>query len=371
MSSDLIQRLGTRLDAMLADLQRLVETESPSADLEAIERCAGVTAEIGERLLGAPPERLESGGRPHLRWAFGSPRVAMLCHFDTVWPLGTIDRLPFRRDGDRAYGPGIFDMKAGIIAAFYAVAAADTPDGVELLITSDEEVGSPTSRAIIEDRARRVEAVLVLEPNQGGALKIGRKGVGVYQLLVLGRAAHAGSPDDGVNAALELAHQVLAIAAIGRPEAGTTVTPTVASAGTTSNVVAAQGHVDIDVRVTDAAEERRVDDAMRALVPHLAGATLRIDGGPNRPPMATSRTSELFDVARRVARGIGLADLQGTAVGGASDGNFAAAVGARVLDGLGCTGDGAHADSEHILVSSLPERTGLLAALVEELLGQG
>jgi len=368
VTADLLARFRAELDPMLADLQRLVEAESPSDDLIAIAACADVIATLGQRLLGVAPERVESGGRPHLRWRFGTPRVALLCHFDTVWPMGTIDRIPFRRDGDRAHGPGVYDMKAGIVAALYALDGLPARDGIELLVTSDEEIGSPTSRSVIEDLARRVEAVLVLEPNQGGALKIGRKGVGMYRLHVQGRAAHAGSPSDGVNALLELAHQVLAIAAIGREDGRTTVTPSVAAAGTTSNVVPAEAWLDIDVRVPNAAEEARVDAALRALAPTLPGATVRLEGGPNRPPMETSATAELFAVAQRACTEIGLGTLAGVTVGGGSDGNFAAAAGARVLDGLGCTGDGAHADHEHILISSLPERTALLLALLRTLL---
>lgn len=356
---------------MMADLKILVEAESPSDSLPNIAACADVIAALGERMLGVAPERLESGGRPHLRWRFGTPRVALLCHFDTVWPLGTLERMPFRRDANRAHGPGIYDMKAGIVQSLYALSGLPSKDGIELLVTSDEEIGSPTSRSIIEDLARRTRTVLVMEPNQGGALKTGRKGVGMYSLQIHGRAAHAGSPSDGVNALVELAHQVLAIAAIGSEDAGTTVTPSVAGAGTTSNVVPAEAHLDIDVRVPDAAEEVRVDAALRALTPAVPGTNLHLDGGPNRPPLETSATAELFAVAQRVYRQIGLGELTGTTVGGGSDGNFAAAAGALVLDGLGCTGDGAHADDEHILISSLPERTALVSALVRALLAGG
>jgi len=353
---------------MLIDLQRLVETESPSHDPSAIAACTRLVASMGERTLGAAPERGEVDGHPHLTWRSGTPRVALLCHLDTVWPVGTIGRLPFRIDGDRAYGPGIFDMKASIVQSFHALAALPTLEGVELLITSDEEIGSPTSRRVIEDLARRVEAVLVIEPSHNGALKIGRKGVGMYRLHINGRAAHAGFPHMGVNATLEMAHQVLAIASLADEGSGTTVTPTVAAAGTTNNVVPAEARVDIDVRVPNAAEQDRVDEALNSLRPAVEGTTLTLGGGPNRPALEPSSTMALFEVAQRIGSEIGLGELAGATVGGASDGNFAAAVGARTLDGLGCTGDGAHADHEHILIPSLPERTALLAALVEDLL---
>jgi glutamate carboxypeptidase len=284
--------------------------------------------------------------------------------------MGTIDRLPFRIEGDRAFGPGIFDMKASIVQSFHALAELSSRDGVELLVTSDEEIGSPTSRAVIEDLARRVEAVLVIEPSHNGALKIGRKGVGMYRLHVQGRAAHAGFPHEGVNATLELAHQVLAVAALADEATGTTVTPTVAASGTTNNVVPAEARVDIDVRVPNAAEQDRVDEALRSLQPSVAGAGLRLSGGPNRPALEPSATMALFEIARRIGQEIGLGELGSATVGGASDGNFAAAAGAQTLDGLGCTGDGAHADHEHILVSSLPERAALLTALIQELLAK-
>jgi glutamate carboxypeptidase len=365
---DLLQHFRTELNPMLEELQQLVEAESPSGDMLAVSACAVLVSDMGARLLGAVPERVLVDSRVHLRWSFGAPRVAVLCHLDTVWPVGTIHRMPFRVEDGCAFGPGIFDMKASVVQTLHALRQLSTLDGIELLITSDEEIGSPTSRPLIEALAKRVDAVLVVEPSHGGALKIGRKGVGMYRLQIAGRAAHAGFPHEGVNTTVELAHQVLAIAALGREAIGTTVTPTVAAAGTTNNVVPATAQVDIDVRVPDAGERSRVDAALRALTPALDGARLQLTGGPNRPPLEPASTAALFAVAARVAREIGLGDLEGVSVGGASDGNFTAAVGAPTLDGLGCVGDGAHADHEHIVVSALPERTALLAALVKELL---
>lgn len=353
---------------MLAELQELVEAESPSRDMVAVSTCAVLLSDMGARLLGVGPERVVVDGRVHLRWRVGSPKVAVLCHFDTVWPVGTIQRMPFRVEGGRAFGPGVFDMKASLVQAFHALGQQPTLDGIELLVTSDEEIGSPTSRPMIEALARRVEAALVVEPSHGGALKIGRKGVGMYRLQITGRAAHAGFPNEGINATVELAHQVLAIAALARDEIGTTVTPTVAAAGTTNNVVPSSAHVDIDVRAPNAAEQDRVDAALRNLTPAVQGTQLELGGGPNRPPLEPSSTAALFAVAVRAARELGLGELEGAFVGGASDGNFTAAVGAQTLDGLGPVGDGAHADHEHIVVSTLPERTALLAALVGELL---
>jgi glutamate carboxypeptidase len=364
----LVQHFRSELDPMLEELKELVETESPSRDMVALSTCAVLLSGFGRRILGVAPEQVVVDGRVHLRWSFGTPRVALLCHFDTVWPVGTIERMPFHVDGGRAYGPGIFDMKSSIIQSLHALAHLSDLEGIELLVTSDEEIGSPTSRPLIEDLAKRVEAVLVIDPSQAGALKTGRKGVGMYQLRIVGRAAHAGFPHEGVNATLELAHQVRVISALGREEVGTTVTPTSAGSGTTNNVVPGEAHVAIDVRVPDAAEQDRVDAALRALTPVIAGARLELDGGPNRPPLEPTSTAALFAVAQQVGRAVGLGELRGAIVGGASDGNFAAAAGARTLDGLGCVGDGAHADHEHIVVSALPERTALLAALVQELL---
>lgn len=353
---------------MLEELRELVETESPSRDMVAVSTCAVLLSGMGGRILGVAPEQVIVDGRIHLRWGFGAPRVALLCHFDTVWPVGTAEHMPFRVEDGRAYGPGIFDMKSSIIQSLHALRGLRDLDGVELLVTSDEEIGSPSSRPMIEALAKRVEAVLVIEPSQAGALKVGRKGVGMYRLRVIGRAAHAGFPHEGVNATLELAHQVHAISALARDEVGTTVTPTSAVSGTTNNVVPAEAQVAIDVRVPDAAEQDRVDAALRALTPLIAGARLVLEGGPNRPPLEPASTAALFAVAQKVSRALGLGELTGAIVGGASDGNFAAAAGAQTLDGLGCVGEGAHADHEHIVVSSLPERTALLAALVDELL---
>jgi glutamate carboxypeptidase len=368
VTADLLQYFRGELNPMLRELQELVETESPSRDMVAMSTCAVLLAGMGTRLLGATPERVVVDGRVHLRWSTGTPRVAVLCHFDTVWPVGTIRRMPFRVKGGRAYGPGVLDMKASLVQAFHALGQLPSLDGIELLVTSDEEIGSPTSRPMIEALARRVEAVLVIEPSHGGALKTGRKGVGMYRLLVEGRAAHAGFPHEGANATLELGHQVVAIAALAREDIGTTVTPTVAEAGTTNNVVPSAARVDIDVRAPNAVEQDRVDAALRGLTPVIEGTRLELLGGPNRPPLEPSSTAALFAVAVRVARQLGLGELEGASVGGASDGNFAAAVGAQTLDGLGPVGNGAHADHEHIVVATLPERTALLAALLRELL---
>ncbi|WP_209624077.1 M20 family metallopeptidase [Saccharothrix coeruleofusca] len=357
---------------MLRDIETLVTCESPSSDLAAVARSADAVARLGVERLGVEPERVVVDGRTHLRWRFGDGprRVLVVGHHDTVWPLGTLMTHPFTVDGGVLRGPGCFDMKAGLVLAMHALAALPDRSGVTLLVTGDEEIGSPTSRALVEAEAAGCAAALVLEASAGGgALKLERKGVSRYGVRVRGRAAHAGlEPELGVNATVELAHQVLAVAALADPGRGTTVTPTLMSAGSSANTVPALGEVAVDVRARDAAEQRRVDAAMRALRPVLAGAGVEVSGGPNRPPLPGSASAALFERASAVAAALGLPPLSGVAVGGGSDGNFTAGVGTPTLDGLGAVGGGAHADDEHVLVAELAPRAALVAALVADLL---
>lgn len=357
------------LEALLGDLRTMVECESPSSDLEAVARSAEVVATVGTSRLGVQPERIVLDSRTHLRWRLGDApsRVLVLGHHDTVWPLGSLARHPYRIEDGVLRGPGCFDMKAGLAMAFHAIAGLD---GVTLLVTGDEELGSPSSRELIEEEARAATTALVLEASaDGGALKTERKGVSRYDVRVHGRAAHAGlEPERGVNATEELAHQVLAVAVLGDPALGTTVTPTRSESGTTSNTVPAEATFAVDVRVRTAAEQQRVDRAMHALTPVLPGAGITVDGGPNRPPLDAAASADLFTRVGDVAGRLGLAEPVGVAVGGASDGNFTAGVGTPTLDGLGAVGGGAHADHEHVLVVELVARTTLLRALVEDLL---
>jgi glutamate carboxypeptidase len=358
------------LEQMVADIGALVVAESPTADLAAVDRCGEVVARIGARLLGAEPDRIVVDGRTHLRWRVGSSpnRVLLVGHHDTVWPLGSLVDSPFGVNDGVMRGPGCFDMKAGLVLALHAVAALPAGCPVTVLSIADEEIGSPSSRALIEDEARRCVAALVLEgAGDGGALKIERKGVSFYRVRATGRAAHAGlEPHRGVNSTIELAHQVLAVTALADPELGTTVTPTMMSAGTTSNTVPAGGEFTVDVRARTVDEQRRVDAGMRALRPVLDGASLEVIGRPNRPPLPASASSPLFERARAVAASLGLEPPAGVAVGGGSDGNFTAGVGTPTLDGLGAVGGGAHADDEHVLVAELPGRMALLAALIAD-----
>lgn len=363
------------LGAMLTDLEELVSCESYSADHAAVARSARVVAEQGARLLGARPETIVSGGVSHVRWSFGTPRVLLLGHHDTVWPIGSLTTHPFSVRQGIARGPGVFDMKAGLVQMFHALARLPSLNGVCVLVTGDEEVGSDTSRALIEDTARACRAALVLEAAAaGGALKTARKGVSHYELTVHGRAAHSGlDPEKGINAAVELAHHLLALgpltdAVTARTGPGTTITPTVMSAGTTANTVPARAELSIDVRVPTPAAQQAVDELIRSLAPHHPGARLDIGGGPNRPPLDAGSSAELFALAAELAVASGLGTLEAASVGGASDGNYTAGAGCPTLDGLGAVGDGAHADHEHVVTAAMPPRTRLLADLVGALL---
>jgi glutamate carboxypeptidase len=357
------------LPEIVADVEELVMCESPSVDLAAVAASADVVARVGERRLGVAPERIVLDGRTHLRWRFGDgpARVLLLGHHDTVWPLGSLATHPYDVTDGVMRGPGCFDMKTGVVMAFHAIEGLRDRSGVTLLVTGDEEIGSPSSRALIEAEAAGCVAALVLEASaDGGALKIERKGVSRYVVRVLGLAAHAGlEPELGVNATVELSHQVLAVTGIADDALGTTVTPTLMSAGTAANTVPAAGEFTVDARVKTAAEQERVDKAMQSLEPVLSGARLEILGGPNRPPLAAESSASLFASAAVLAAELGLPPLTSAAVGGGSDGNFTAGMGVPTLDGLGAVGGGAHADNEHVVVAEIPGRIALIGALID------
>ena len=359
------------VDTMVDLLAALVAAESPSSEPDAVAACARLISDAGAQLIGEKAEEVVVDGCTHLRWRFGAgpTRVALVGHVDTVWPLGTTARWPFSVTDGIATGPGAFDMKAGIVQLLHAVAAIEERDGIAVLLTADEEIGSPSSRALIEDTARGATAALILEPSAGAALKTARKGVSNYQVIARGRASHAGlEPEKGVNAAVELAHVVVGLAAIAKPHEGTTVTPTVVHGGTATNVVPAEATVDVDVRAATPDEQARVDAAFRRLAPTVEGAELEVRGGPNRPPLPTGSSADLFRRAQAVAERLGQPRLEGVEVGGGSDGNFTAAVGVPTLDGLGAVGGGAHAEGEHVVLSAMPGRVELLAELVRDLL---
>ncbi|WP_240197277.1 M20 family metallopeptidase [Nonomuraea lactucae] len=353
---------------MLKRLRELVEAESPSRDAAGLDRCYELLADWSP--LGAP-HRIVRDGVPHLYWE-GRPRdrpVLLLGHADTVWPRGTLDDWPCRVEDGRMTGPGVFDMKAGLVLAMEALELAGDVGHVRMLVTGDEEVGSGTSRALLEEVARDCAAVLVLEPSaDGGAAKTARKGCAMYRLTVSGRAAHAGlEPERGVNALVGLAHVVLGVASLGDQGAGTTVTPTVARAGSTTNSVPEVAHVDVDVRAWHLEELHRVERELARLGAGLPGASVKLAGGVNRAPLERARSAGLLETARDVARAAGLPMLGEAAVGGGSDGNFTAALGVPTLDGLGPAGGGAHARHEWVDTRAIGERAALVAGLISAL----
>lgn len=354
--------LAVSLDTILDDLRTLVEVESPSGDVESLTVSARVIADLLERRLGGRAVLVDGPAGPHVHWSGGgAPRVLVLGHHDTVFPLGTLARRPFTVADGKITGPGVFDMLGGLVQAVHAVALLDDRSGVEILVTADEENGSLTSRALLEDRAQACGTVLVLEgAGDGGDLKVGRKGCGTFEVTVTGRASHAGlEPEAGVNALVEAAHQVLEIAALNRPEAGTTVTPTVLRSGGQSNVVPDAATIVVDVRVETADETARVEAAFAALTPRDPQAVLAVRGSVARPPMTPETSTDLFALAASLEPGI-----RGVSVGGGSDGNFTAALGIPTLDGLGAVGGGAHADTEHVLVDTVVGRVHLVGGLL-------
>lgn len=370
----LLQASSARLPQMLRDLERVITRETPTDDLEAVADGAAAIAALLYRRLGAEPEIIVLDGVTHLRMRFGSgqPKVVIVTHQDTVWPLGTLERLPFSITDGVLRGPGCFDMLSGLVMGIHALAIIrdlygdSALDGVSMLITGDEERGSPTSSGLIRAEAARAVAALVLEPAADeGAVKVARKGVSRYTVQARGRAAHAGlEPEKGVNAGIELAHQIRALAALANAEAGTSVTPTSLQGGTTTNTVPAEARVDVDVRAWTAAEQQRVDDQIRGLTAVVPDAEVQVTGGINRPPMEAEQADGLYAAYARVTAELGLPVPAATSVGGGSDGNFTAGAGTPTLDGLGGVGGGSHADHEHVIVDELAPRTAVLAALI-------
>ena len=358
------------LDAAITDIGALVAIESPSRDAERVAVSARSVADLIHRETGLVAELVDSPVGPHVVVrASARPAVMFLGHHDTVHQVGSLEQRPFTNDGGVLRGPGVFDMKAGIVQAVHAVRmlrdAGHDVSRVSMLFTADEEIGSKTSRGLVEDMARGVDAVLVLEPSaDGGALKTARKGTGTFEVAITGRASHAGlEPEKGINALVELASQVQRINGFGRPDLGTTVTPTVAAAGTTDNTVPDAARITVDARVVTPDEKERVESLMNSLVPTLDGATISVTGSLHRPPMHESMSASLFAVAREVAREIDGRDIVGVAVGGGSDGNFTAAIGVPTLDGLGAVGGGAHGVTEHVITETIPFRTALVAGI--------
>jgi glutamate carboxypeptidase len=376
----LLKWLRPRERAMTRLLGRFVRAESPSFDKAAVDRFGRMVASEC-RKRGATVKLLrqrECGDHVRAEWRPRGNRsraqILVLGHLDTVYDGGTLARMPFRVARGRAWGPGVFDMKGGLVIALYAVdalAAAGRLPGkrIVFLWTADEEIGSESSRGVIEREAKRSEAVLVLEPASGldGRVKTGRKGVGEIELIVTGRAAHAGlNPEDGINAIEEIALQIARISRWNQPQRGITVNAGVVEGGTRTNVIAGRARALVDLRAAHAGDMRALERKFRALRPFLAGAKLQVLGGFNRPPMERKMSATLYAKARALAREMGVT-LGESFVGGGSDGNFTAALGVPTLDGLGAVGEGAHSPNENIVVRALPERAALMAGLLAAL----
>lgn len=375
----LVDDVRARQDSLLGSLETIVRHETPSPDKAAVDGLVrylrGRCEELGASVEGH--EQSEWGDLTVASWPGSGPdsgRILVMTHIDTVWPIGTIERLPWNVEGDVARGPGVFDMKASVAMMLEAIRLIREQSlghrPITWLINTEEEVGSPVSRPLIESLARESEYVLCLEPPvpPAMALKTARKGVGMFTLQITGKASHAGAdPTAGVSAVLELANQIQYLHSLTDFDLGTTVNVGVVSGGTRRNVIAAEAQAEIDLRVVTMDEAERTVEAIRGCRPTLPGATVTVTGELNRPPMErTEAIAVAFGRAREIGRSLGL-ELQEASTGGASDGNFTAAAGATTIDGLGCPGEGGHADHEHILVSGLVERTALLTALLTEL----
>ena len=365
--------LQSREAEMLELLGRFTNAPSPSTDKPHTDRFAEMVAEEW-RSLGAAVTvipQAEYGSHVKAEWNCGDESILVLCHMDTVWDADETRKRPFRVEGGKAYGPGVYDMKSGIVQTIYAVKALidlGMVPGKKIVVlhTSDEEIGSPSSRPIIEEEAMKAAAVLVAEPSEGpGALKTWRKGVGGFTVSITGRASHAGADyEKGVSAITEAGRQILYLHDLTDLEEGTTVNVGVVRAGTRSNVVAEQAVLDVDVRVVTMDAAEKLLSNMRNLRPFDPRIKLSVEGGLNRPPMERNEKNlRLFRLAQLIGREIGI-ELEEAGTGGGSDGNFTSALGIPTLDGLGSIGDDAHAVTEYVITSSLPERAALLAGLM-------
>jgi len=374
-----LQFLKPRLPQMLAMLRRFVIAESPSLEKAAADRCCGVIA--GEwNKYGARVERIAQKHRGDLLRITHVPgdsrpssQLLVLGHYDTVYSTGTLAKMPFRLEGGKAYGPGTFDMKSGIVQALFALLAiqrAEIPLRKRLVFlwTSDEEIGSESSRKFFEAEARRSDAVFVLEPSFGprGLLKTARKGVGEAELIVHGRASHAGlAPQEGVNAIHELARQLARVEGWNDFRRGVTINTGIIEGGTRTNVIPERARAVLDLRALRGSDMRSLERRLHSLRPLQHGAKLEITGGFDRPPLERKMSASLFARAKALAKQMNLS-LGECTVGGGSDGNFTAALGIPTLDGLGAVGDGAHSSHEHVFINTMPARAALLAALLLE-----
>lgn len=354
-------------------LKLLVETESPSHEKTAVDRVGSIVMEEAKRLGGQVDviPNQTTGNHVLCKWNGGQSPIILLCHMDTVFPLGTLASMPYREADGKIFGPGVSDMKASIVIALAAIEDAiqnGLSRSVTLLCTSDEEIGSPTSRGIIEQTAKDAELVLVMEPAlMNGGLKTWRKGGGGFKVRTTGRAAHAGGDHEkGRNAIEEMAHQVLAIQKMTDYSKGTTLNVGVIRGGTVSNVVPDEASIEVDVRILQPEEWGRIEGLMMNLKPVLDGTTVTVTGGLNRGPMPFDDTMKAtFEKAQSIAAGIGM-KLSAGGTGGVSDANFVAPLGVPVLDGLGAIGEGYHSEREYIFADSIPQRIQLLSSLLRE-----
>jgi len=377
-TSPFLPFLQKRLPQMLEMLRELTLHESPSLEKEPADRCCQLLAEMWLQRRGTIAEIIrqeQHGNLLRIVWTPGGPRpksqLLVLGHYDTVYPTGTLAKMPFRVAGGKAYGPGTFDMKAGITQALFALDALRESQGtvekrLVFLWTSDEEIGSHSSRKLIEEEAQRSDAVFVLEPSLGprGMVKTSRKGVGEAKLIVHGRASHAGlAPEKGVNAIHELAAQIARIETWNNLRKGISINADIVSGGSRTNVIADRAEATLDLRAWRNTDMRALEKRLHSLKPIHRGAKLEIHGGFDRPPLERKQSAALFARAKSIARQLGFS-LGEAAAGGGSDGNLTAALGVPTLDGLGAVGDGAHATHEHIIVNTMPQRAALLASLL-------
>jgi glutamate carboxypeptidase len=377
LPKELLRLLKPRMLQMLETLRRFVVAESPSLEKAAADRCCGIIAKEWKS-QGARVERIAQKHRGDILRISHAPdksrasgQLLVLGHYDTVYSSGTLRKMPFRVSGGKAYGPGSFDMKAGIVQALFALWAVQqskTPLGkrIVFLWTSDEEIGSEAGRKFFEAEARRSDAVFVLEPSFGprGLLKTARKGVGEAELIVHGRSSHAGlAPQEGINAIHELARQLTRIEKWNDHRLGVTINAGIIEGGTRTNVIPDHARVVLDLRALRVSDMRSLEHRLRDLRPFEKGARLEVTGGFDRPPLERKMSATLFARAQLLAKQMSLS-LDECTVGGGSDGNFTAALGIPTLDGLGAVGDGAHSSREHVLINTMPTRAALLAALL-------
>ena len=374
---NLFEYTSRKLPEMISALRRFVVCESPSLEKAAADRCCGVLASEWKK-RNVRVERLarrDRGDLLRITWwphkSLPQGQLLVLGHYDTVYATGTLAKMPFRVNGGKAYGPGTFDMKAGIVQALFALDALQKSGRpvrkrVVFLWTSDEEIGSEASRKLIEVEAKRSDAVFVLEPAFGprGLLKTERKGVGEAEIIAFGRASHAGlAPHEGVNAIEEVAQQISRVRLWNDLRRGTTIAACIVEGGTRSNVIPERARAVLDLRALRISDMRGLEQRLRRLRPILPGARLEIRGGFSRPPLERKISAALFARAKALATQLGFA-LSDCSVGGGSDGNFTAALGVPTLDGLGAVGDGAHSAHEHVILRIMPARAALLAALL-------